>query len=143
MKLLCALGGHEAGEHATYFGGCYFSHCRRCGSSMIRSGASWRAASGGRNMAPKGGSYPLSEAPIRLPAVPAHRRSNRPAADLLPRGAERRGQAPASAQSRRTNAAAVPMPRERYQPRYLLALAALLGAGLQLALSLRDLRSGF
>ncbi|QAY78878.1 hypothetical protein [Sphingosinicella sp. BN140058] len=42
MKLLCALGGHEAGEIHAYSGGYHFSQCRRCGTAMIRLGAAWQ-----------------------------------------------------------------------------------------------------
>lgn len=42
MKLLCAFGGHEAGEIHSYSGGYHVSQCRRCGTAMIRLGATWQ-----------------------------------------------------------------------------------------------------
>ena len=42
MKLLCAFGGHEAGEIGAYAGGYHVSQCRHCGTAMIRHGGAWQ-----------------------------------------------------------------------------------------------------
>ena len=42
MKLLCAFGGHEAGEIGAYTGGYHVSQCRHCGTAVIRHGGAWQ-----------------------------------------------------------------------------------------------------
>ena len=141
LNLLCALGGHEAGE-TVYESGYYVSDCRRCGTAMVRSGASWRDVPGGRRR--------LREAARQARTGTTGERSPLPA--LRSRGDETAAPAarrrrwaltsPPACDVRRTNEAAAPSDARRDNPA-LLALAALVGAGLQLAMSLRDLRSGF
>ena len=144
MKLLCALGGHEADEQATYNGGYYFSACRRCGTDMVRSGGSWQDVPGGHKVVWKAGRHAHSVEPDYAPVLPVVHRSAEPSVPIG-RSRRRRRQVPVPiSPSRRTNAAATAMPiPERQDYPYLLALAALVGAGLHLALGLKDLRGGF
>ena len=144
MKLLCALGGHEADEQATYNSGYYFSACRRCGTDMVRSGGSWQDVPGGHKVVWKEGRHAHSVEPDYAPVLPVvHRSAETIVAPGRPRRRRRQVQVPVGP-VRRTNEAAAAMPiAERQDYPYLLALAALVGAGLQLALGLKDFRGGF
>jgi hypothetical protein len=138
MKLLCALGGHEAGDETVYHSGYYIGCCRRCETTMLRCGASWREIPEGRQMVLRAGSHSHSIDPAPRLSVVA--RSGEEAAAARQAARPRRSPGPVAADdTRRTNAAVVPCGERQDFPR-LLALAALVGAGLQLALGLRDFR---
>ena len=134
MSILCALGGHEASPTEIYNAGYYFSRCRRCGEDMMRWGAAWHLVPRGHRIVWKSGSHRHSiEADYGLHLPVLHRDSNLPA--VRPRWAswDRR-----LVRARRSAAAPVggvaAEPEENQYP-YLLALAALIGAGLQLVLT--------
>jgi hypothetical protein len=145
LSILCGLGGHEAAESETYNSGYYFSRCRRCRCDMVRSGASWRPVPHGHKVVWKGGCHSHSLEPDYAPVLPAvHRDANLPAvrspfaswARQLVRDREAASSGGARA------AVAEEEAEERAFP-YLLAFAAVVGAGLQMMLSLREVRGGF
>ena len=137
MSILCALGGHEADRGETYNSGFYFSACRRCGQDMMRSGATWQVVPRGHRIVWKGGRHNHSlDADYAVHAPVVHRDSNLPAVkpsyvswnrQLVRIAGPGIGGAGGSAQQT----------GEREEPAYpyLLALAAIVGAGLQLVLS--------
>jgi hypothetical protein len=146
MSILCALGGHEAAATETYNGGYYFSSCRRCRCDMIRSGAAWREVPRGHKVVWKDGCHSHSVEPDFARVLPAvHRDSNLPAVRGPFASWGRQLVEVAAPGLRRTNgggaraAVAEEEAEERSFP-YLLALAAVVGAGLQLAMSLRAMR---
>ena len=141
MSLICALGGHEAGETA-YESGYYVSDCRRCGTTMVRAGASWRDLPGGRSLVHEAARQARARASADRAPLPLAGPGDREPAAPPSRTRPSVRPSPPTGAERRTNAAAAPTEAHRDAPA-LLALAALVGAGLQLALSLRDLRSGF
>jgi len=55
MSILCAIGGHEAASGEVYNSGYWFSHCRRCGRDMIRTGAAWETVPPGHRVVWRGG----------------------------------------------------------------------------------------
>ena len=149
MSILCALGGHEADQAEVYNSGYYFSACRRCRADMIRSGASWRAVPRGHKVVWKGGSHSHSIEPDYGPVLPTlHRDANLPA--LRPSFASWSRQlvevaVPGLARTNGGGARAAVSevePEERSYP-YLLAFAAIVGAGLQLVMGLRAVRGDF
>jgi hypothetical protein len=139
MSLLCALGGHEAGPGEVYNGGYYFARCRRCRRDMIRCGAAWQMVPSGHRVVWRSGRCQHSLEPDLSAVLPVlHREANLPAVrppfaswsrDMV--RLRRRGSAASEAA-----AAAVAVEREEPQYPRLLVLAALVGAGLQLILSL-------
>lgn len=141
MSLLCALGGHEAGDGEVYNGGYYFARCRRCERDMIRSGASWQMVPIGHRVVWRSGRHRHSVEPSFAGVLPVlHREANLPAVrppfaswsrDMV----RLRHPAPPAA-----SAAALLEEEEPHYPR-LLVLAALVGAGLQLIFSLGSGRS--
>jgi hypothetical protein len=147
MSILCALGGHEAADAETYNGGYYFSSCRRCRCDMIRSGAAWREVPKGHKVVWKGGCHSHSMEPDYAGVLPAlHRDANLPAVRTPFASWGRHLVAVAVPGLKRTNggggalaAVAEEEAEERSFP-YLLAFAAVVGAGLQLAMSLRAMR---
>jgi hypothetical protein len=149
MSILCALGGHEAAAAETYNSGYYFSSCRRCRCDMIRSGAAWREVPQGHKVVWKGGCHSHSMEPNYAPVLPAlHRNANLPAVRTPFASWSRHLVEVAVPGLRRTNgggaraAVSDEEPEERSYP-YLLAFAAVVGAGLQLVMSLRAVRGGF
>ncbi len=130
MSMLCKLGGHEADRGEIWNAGYYFSACRRCGHAMIRSGGGWQAVPAGHRVVWKRGHHRHSVATafrINVPVpLPSAARSpfaawNRQLMALAGRNVED-GRA-----SRADEHEEAPYP-------YFLALAAILGAGLQLLL---------
>jgi hypothetical protein len=146
-SILCALGGHEAAAAETYNSGYYFSSCRRCQRDMIRSGAAWREVPPGHKVVWKDGCHSHSMEPDYGPVLPAlHRDANLPAVRAPFASWSRQLVQVAAPGLRRTNggggaraAVAEEEAEERGFP-YLLALAAVVGAGLQLAMSFRAMR---
>jgi hypothetical protein len=149
MSLLCALGGHEAAEAETYNSGYHFSRCRRCRCDMIRSGVVWQHVPGGHKVVWKGGCHSHSLEPDYAPVLPAlHRDANLPAVKAPFASWGRQLVQVALPALARTNgggaraAVSDEEPEERAYP-YLLAFVAIVGAGLQLVMSVRGLRDGF
>jgi hypothetical protein len=149
MSILCALGGHEAAADETYNGGYYFSSCRRCRCDMIRSGASWGEVPRGHRVVWKDGRHSHSMEPNHAPVLPTpHHHSKLPAV-RTPFASWRRDLVGVGVPGcHRTNggsagAAVAQEEMEERNYRYLLAFAAVLGAGLQLVMSLRAMRSAF
>ena len=146
-SILCALGGHEAAAAETYNSGYYFSSCRRCRCDMIRSGEVWRDVPRGHKVVWKGGCHSHSLEPDFAGVLPTvHRDANLPAGRGPFASWERSLVEVAVPALRRTNGGggaratvAEAEAEERSFP-YLLALAAVVGAGLQLAMSLRAMR---
>jgi hypothetical protein len=149
MSILCALGGHEAADKEVYNSGYYFGACRRCGADMIRSGPSWNEVPSGHKVVWKGGCHNHSLEPDYGPVLPTvHRDANLPAV-----------KSPFSAWGRQLVQVAIPglartnggsaraaVADEEMQERpypYLLVFAAVVGAGLQLVMSFRGVRTGF
>ena len=148
-SLICALGGHEAAPVETYNGGYYFSSCRRCRRDMIRSGAAWRDVPRGHKVVWKDGRHSHSVEPDYGPVLPAvHREANLPAVRTPFASWGRQLVEVAMPGRKRTNggnartAVAEEEVEERGYP-LLLALAAIVGAGLHFAMSVRPVRSGF
>ena len=151
-SMLCALGGHEAAETETYNSGYYFSRCRRCRRDMIRSGAAWRDVPSGHKVVWKAGRANHSLEPDYGPFLPVvHRDSNLPAVRSPYASWGRQLVRQAVPGLVRTNVAtgggaraavAEEEAEERGFP-YLLAFAAVVGAGLQLMMSLRGARGAF
>jgi hypothetical protein len=144
MSLLCALGGHEAGDGEIYNGGYYFARCRRCRSDMIRSGAAWRMVPSGHRVVWRSGRHQHSVEPSFAGVLPVlHREANLPAVRppfaSWSRDIVRLRRAPRAA----TAAASAAAVLEKEEPNYptLLVIAALVGAGLQLIFSLGGGRS--
>lgn len=149
-SILCALGGHEAAAAETYNSGYYFSSCRRCRCDMIRSGAAWRAVPKGHKVVWKDGCHSHSMEPDYGPVLPAlHREANLPAVRAPFASWSRQLVEVAVPGLRRTNgsggsrAAVVEEEAEERNYPFLLVVAAVVGAGLQLAMSVRAVRSGF
>lgn len=150
MSILCAVGGHEAAMAETYNSGYYFSACRRCQRDMIRSGAVWREVPRGHKVVWKGGCHSHSMEPDYGPVLPAlHRDANLPAV-RTPFSSWGRQLVevalPATVRTNRADSACAAFaeeePEERSYP-YWLALAAIVGAGLQLVLNMREVRGGY
>jgi hypothetical protein len=148
-SLLCALGGHEAAEAEIYNSGYYFSRCRRCSRDMIRSGAAWREVPPGHRVVWKGGCHSHSMEPDLRPFMPIVHRDEKLPAVKSPYSSWGRqlvqvaipGLARTNGAGART-AVAEQEDEERTYP-YLLAFAALVGAGLQLVMSVRAARGAF
>jgi len=149
MSILCALGGHEAGREEVYNSGYHFSRCRRCRRDMIRNGAAWREVPKGHKVVWKGGCHSHSIEPDYGASVPTlHRDSNLPALRPAFSSWSRQLVQIAVPGLARTNggggvraAISEEEPQEQGYP-YLLAFAALIGAGLQLVMGLRAVRRG-
>ena len=143
MSLLCALGGHEAGDGEVYNGGYYFARCRRCRRDMIRSGAAWQMVPSGHRVVWRSGRRQHSLEPDFAGVLPVlHRDSNLPA--VRPRFASWSRDMVRTRRPAAAKAAAAVLDAEVEEPQYprLLVLAALVGAGLQLIFSLGSGRSG-
>jgi hypothetical protein len=148
MSLLCALGGHEADRSEVYNSGFYFSACRRCGQDMMRTGATWQMVPRGHRIVWKtGGRHRHSiEADYAVYAPVVHREANLPAVKpsyvswnrqlVRSAGAGIGGGGAASRASVREE------PEELAYP-YMLALAAIVGAGLQLVLGFGSRSHGY
>lgn len=148
-SLLCALGGHEAASAEIYNGGYYFSSCRRCRRDMIRSGAAWRDVPRGHKVVWKDGRHSHSVEPDYGPVLPAvHRDANLPAVRTPFASWGRQLVQVALPGLRRTNgggtraAVAEEETEERGYP-LLLVFAAIVGAGLHFAMSIRAERGAF
>ncbi|TFI56536.1 hypothetical protein E2493_19540 [Sphingomonas parva] len=143
MRFLCALGGHEASDETTYNSGYYFSACRRCGTDMVRSGATWREIPEGHKVVWKAGRHAHSVEPDYGPVLPTVHESAAAAAPETPRRRRSRKLVPVPSEGLRRTNAAVATPADTQDYPVLLALAALVGAALHFALGLKDLRGGF
>jgi hypothetical protein len=148
MSILCALGGHEAAAAEIYNSGYYFSQCRRCRSDMIRSGAAWRAVPKGHQVVWKGGCHSHSMEPDYGSVLPTlHREANLPALPSPFTSWARTLVEVAKPGVRRTNSGArvavAEEEREDMSYPYLLAFAAIVGAGLHLVLNFKGLRGVF
>ena len=142
MRFLCALGGHEASDDTTYNSGYYFSACRRCGTDMVRSGATWRQIPEGHKVVWKSGRHAHSVEPDYAPVLPVVHESAAPRAGEKP-GRRSRKIVPVRVEGlRRTNAAVAAPPETQDYPA-LLALAALVGAALHFAIGFKAFRGGF
>jgi hypothetical protein len=150
-SMLCALGGHEAAAAETYNSGYYFSRCRRCGRDMIRSGAAWHDVPRGHKVVWKPGRHSHSLEADYGPFLPVlHRDSNLPAVRSPYASWGRQLVQVAVPGLARTNgggggaraAVGEEEAEENLYP-YLLAFAALVGAGLQLVMSVRAARDAF
>ncbi len=150
MSILCFIQGHSPSEEQIWNRGYSFSKCRRCRCDMIRSGAAWREVPNGHKVVWKGGCHSHSVEPDYAPVLPAlHRDANLPAVRAPFASWGRQLVEVAIPGLRRTNggggaraAVAEEEAEERSYP-YLLAFAAVVGAGLQLVMSLRAVRGGF
>jgi hypothetical protein len=150
MSILCAFGGHEADQAEVYNSGYYFSACRRCRTGMIRSGPAWRAVPRGHKVVWKGGSHSHSIEPDYGPVLPTlHRDANLPALKPSFASWSRQLVQVAVPGLARTNggggaraAVSEEEPEEKTYP-YLLALAAIVGAGLHLVMNFRAVRGEF
>jgi hypothetical protein len=150
MSILCAFGGHEADRNEVYNSGYHFSRCRRCRRDMIRTGPAWEAVPSGHRVVWKAGCHNHSLEPDYGPSLPTlHRDSNLPALRPAFASWSRQLVQVAIPGLSRTNggggarAAVSEEEREEQTFPYLLALAAVMGAGLQLVMSFRGVRSGF
>ena len=150
MSILCALGGHEAADEETYNSGYYFSACRRCGADMIRSGPWWNDVPSGHKVVWKAGCHSHSLEPDYGPVLPAvHRDANLPAvkSPFSVWGRQLVQVAvPGLARTNRGGRARAAVCDEETQERpytTLLVFAAVVGAGLQLVMSFRGVRTGF
>ena len=155
-SMLCALGGHEAAEAETYNSGYYFSRCRRCRRDMIRSGAAWRDVPKGHRVVWKAGRNDHSMQPDYGPFLPVlHKDSNLPAVrspyaswgrqlvQVAVPGLARSNKASGTGSAGSARAAVAEEETEESSFPYLLAFAAVVGAGLQLMMSLRAARGDF
>jgi hypothetical protein len=148
MSMLCAFGGHEAAAHEIYNEGYYFSRCRRCRTDMIRSGAAWRAVPRGHKVVWKAGARSHSMEPVYAWVPPVlHPESNLPAPASPFASWSRTLAEVATPGLPRTNGGARAVVAEAENEEvgypYLLAFAAMLGAGLHLVMSLRGMRGAF
>jgi hypothetical protein len=143
MSLVCFIQGHSPSEEQIWNRGYSFSKCRRCRRDMIRSDSEWSVVPRGHRVVWKGGlhehSRPAGYA-RNLPmlyrdsirgGVPAewHGGWYKQVLALAGGGTAQRLSAPAAAM-------ALDDPEQENRPfPYLIALAAVAGAGLQLLLS--------
>lgn len=138
MSLICSLGGHEAEAREVYNCGYHFSRCRRCGTDMIRAGASWSLVPEGHRVVWKAGRQHHSIEPdfsrvlpvllpgANLPMVrPAFMSWSR---TMAPRQRKTRANAAVAAEA----LAEAQAPEQQYPA--LLLFATIVGAGLQLVL---------
>jgi hypothetical protein len=141
MSLLCAIGGHEAAPREVYNGGYYFSRCRRCGEDMIRAGAGWDLVPEGHRVVWKSGRHNHSLEPDYDHALPVLH----PAANLPMVRPSFASWSRALVGRRRAKAPAPAVENEAEEPHYppLLVIAAIVGAGLQWLLGLRETRRPF
>ncbi|HWT14064.1 MAG TPA: hypothetical protein VN231_15020 [Allosphingosinicella sp.] len=138
MTLGCTIAGHKAAADAVYNSGYYFSACRRCGRSLVRSAAgAWGPVPPGHRVIWKAGRHSHSlEADYTgvLPIVqdePALPRSRSPALAA--------GRSLIRMRPSWSAAAGGSGPAEEngdYQYPRLLLLAVLLGAGVKMLLGL-------
>jgi len=145
MSLLCMIQGHAPSRDEVWNRGYSFSKCRRCQCDMIRSDADWSPVPRGHRVVWKAGCHAHSR--------PAGYSRNLP---MLQRSV--RGGLPApwhggwykqvlalagGGQAQRLHATAATADDPELEPRqypYLLAFAAIVGAGLQLVLAGRPRR---
>lgn len=145
MSLLCTVQGHAPSSEQVWNRGYSFAKCRRCSCDMIRSDGEWRTVPRGHKVVWKNGYHEHSRPAgyVRnLPILYRHVPDQLPAPwfggwykhvlMLAGGGSAERLCAPALA--------AEDPEREPNQYPYLLALAALAGAGLQLLLVCRPRR---
>ena len=153
MSILCFIQGHTPSEEQIWNRGYSFSKCRRCRCDMIRSDGDWQAVPRGLRVVWKGGLHEHSRPAgytRNLPmlyrdgvrgGVPAHWQGGGWYKQLLAiagGGAAERLSGPTSAGAA---ALAVDDPEHDSRPfPYLIALAAVAGAGLQLLLAERTRR---
>lgn len=140
MSILCAMGGHEAGGEQVYNGGYYFARCTRCSRDMVRCGAAWQMVPSGHRVVWKSGRHHHSVEPSYARVLPVlHANANLPALPT-PFASWRRDMVPLPGDKRSAAAAAPASEREEPQYPRLLIVAAIVGAGLQLLLSLGSAR---
>lgn len=139
MSLLCFIQGHSPAGDQVWNRGYAFSKCRRCSCDLIRSDGDWDIVPRGHRVVWKGGRHEHSHPPgyVRnLPILYRDARGGVPALWLggwyrqvlaLAGAGSASALAPPAADVRDARRAAKPYP-------FLLAIAAVAGASLQLAL---------
>ncbi len=146
MSILCFIQGHSPSEEQIWNRGYSFSKCRRCRCDMIRSDADWEVVPRGHRVVWKGGLHehsrpagytrnlPILYRDAVRSGVPAHWHGGGWYKQLLALaggGAAERLPGPAP-----SGAVALENPDQGDKPfPYLIALAAVAGAGLQLLLA--------
>ena len=155
MSLLCFIQGHSPSEEQIWNRGYSFSKCRRCRCDMIRSDSEWQIVPRGHRVVWKGGLHEHSRPAgyIRnLPilyrdavraGVPAHWQAGgwyRQLLALAGGGASERLAAPVVGGAAAAAVALDDPERDARPFPYLIALAAVAGASLQLLLAERSRR---
>jgi hypothetical protein len=142
MSILCALGGHEAGQGEVYNSGYWFSRCRRCERDMICAGGSWDTVPRGHRVVWRSGRGSHSLATDYAHVLPIlHPAANLPM--VRPSHASWSRQLTASSRPLAPGRARAVEPPEAEEPGYaLLAMAALLAGALHLVLGLYPRREG-
>lgn len=157
MSILCFIQGHSPSDEQIWNRGYSFSRCRRCRCDMIRSDSQWQAVPRGHRVVWKGGLHEHSRPAgyVRnLPVlyrdsvrsgVPAHWQAGGWYSRILAIVGGGVGSGVGGGERLSAPAAAVALdyPEPDLKPfPYLVALAAVAGAGLQLLLAERSGREG-
>jgi hypothetical protein len=149
MSLLCFVQGHSPSEEQVWNRGYSFSKCRRCSCDLIRSDADWEIVPRGLRVVWKQGPYEHSRPAGYVRNLPVLYRDVRGGLPAPWFGGWYRhvlalaGGGAAEGLSATASAAAIALDDPERDPRqypYALALAAVVGAGLQLLLSSRSRR---
>ncbi|MDP8994275.1 MAG: hypothetical protein M3N07_04700 [Pseudomonadota bacterium] len=144
MSLLCFIQGHAPASDEVWNRGYSFSKCRRCHCDLIRSDGEWETVPRGHRVAWKKGRHHHSRPPGYVRNLPVLYRLG---AASLPApwfgGWYRHILMLAAGGGGRAAAPSLPADDPEREPRqypYLLALAAVAGAGLQLLFAVRPRR---
>jgi hypothetical protein len=153
MSILCFIQGHSPSDEQIWNRGYSFSKCRRCRCDMIRSDSDWQAVPRGLRVVWKGGLHehsrpagytrnlPMLYRDSLRTGVPAHWRAGGWYKQLLAMAGGGAAQRLSPPDSGGAAALALDDPEGDMKPfPYLIALAAVAGAGLQLLLAERSRR---
>jgi hypothetical protein len=145
MNIMCVLKDHEPEAQQVWNRGYHFSRCRRCGCDMIRSDLAWELVPKGHRVVWKNGYHSHSVAAEYSCNLPVLCRSAQTGTRAALYGGWHRQLlllAGGGGQEIGTQDMALEDPEEeREHYSYLLAAAALAGAGLQLLMRYRTSRS--
>jgi hypothetical protein len=154
MSILCFIQGHSPSEERIWNRGYSFSKCRRCSCDMIRSDCDWTVVPRGHRVVWKNGLHEHSRPAgyVRnLPilyrdavrgGVPAHWQSGGWYGRLLALAGGGAAERLSPPQGAAAAAVALDAPDDSTRPfPYLIALAAVAGAGIQILLAERSGRS--